>query len=78
MPTNNPKFSFRKNQLNDYVRYSALGFQMAIVIFIATWAGVKLDALLHLSVPVFTLFFSILSVVGVLYYFIRGFVPKKK
>lgn len=78
MPTNNPKFSSRKNQLNDYVRYSALGFQMAIIIFMATWVGVKLDAWLQLSVPLFTLIFSILSVVGVLYYFIKGFIPKKK
>lgn len=77
MPTNNPRFSSRKKQLSEYARYSAMGFQMAVVIFVCTWAGTKLDDLLGLTVPVFTLVFSLLSVVLVMWYFVRSFLKKK-
>ncbi|MBL7915845.1 MAG: AtpZ/AtpI family protein [Bacteroidia bacterium] len=50
---------------------------MAAIIFFSTWGGVKLDEWLELKIPVFTLTFSILSVVLSLYYFIKGFTPKE-
>lgn len=79
MPTNSPKFNSKKKPLNDYVRYSAMGFQMAVIIFVSTWGGVKLDAFLNLKkIPIFTLIFSLLSVVLSLYYFIRGISQKPK
>lgn len=71
MPTNTPKFKSKKKPLNDYARYSALGFQMAAVIFLFTWGGVKLDEYLHLKIPVFTLILSLSSVVLSLYYFLK-------
>ncbi len=77
MPTSQPNPNSKKKQLNDYARYSAMGFQMAAIIFISTWGGVKLDAYLNNKIPVFTLLFSILSVVLSMYFFIRGFVKKK-
>ncbi len=77
MPTNQPKFNSKKKPLNEYARYSAMGFQMAAIIFISTWGGVKLDEYLEYKIPVFTLLFSILSVVLSMYYFIRGFIKKK-
>ncbi len=72
MPTNNPKFKSKKKQLNEYARYSAMGFQMAAIIFVSTWAGMKLDEVIQVSIPVFTLTFSLLSVALSMYYFIRG------
>ncbi len=77
MPTNQPNPNSKKKPLNEYARYSAMGFQMAAIIFISTWGGVKLDEYLELKIPVFTLLFSILSVVLSMYYFIRGFIKKK-
>jgi ATP synthase protein I len=77
MPTNSPKFRSKKKLLNDYARYSAIGFQMAVVIFLCTWAGVKLDGLFSLKTPVFTLIFSLLSVVLVMFYFVKVFMSKK-
>ena len=77
MPTSQPNPNSKKKQLNDYARYSAMGFQMAAIIFISTWGGVKLDAYLDLKIPVFTLSFSILSVVLSMYFFIKGFISKK-
>lgn len=73
MPINHRSSSQKKKQLNDYARYSAIGIQIAVFIFGATYGGVKLDALLHLKVPVFTLLFSLLSVVMSMVYFFRTF-----
>jgi hypothetical protein len=58
------------------MRYSAMGFQMAAIIFLATWGGVKLDEYLEMKIPVFTLTFSLLSVILSIYYFIRDFLKK--
>lgn len=76
MPTPNPKIKPKKKPLNEYARYSAMGFQMAAIIFLCTWAGVRLDEYLQLSIPVFTLVLSLASVVLSLYYFIRGISKK--
>ncbi|MGR6087330.1 MAG: AtpZ/AtpI family protein [Arcticibacter sp.] len=73
MPTNLKNSSPKKKQLNDYARYSAIGIQIAAFIFGATYGGVKLDAWLQLKVPVFTLLFSLLSVVMSMVYFFRSF-----
>ncbi|MBL7923941.1 MAG: AtpZ/AtpI family protein [Bacteroidia bacterium] len=48
-----------------------MGLQMGFTIFFMTWAGVKLDEYLQLKFPAFTLTFALLSVTGVLYYFIK-------
>jgi putative effector of murein hydrolase LrgA (UPF0299 family) len=55
-----------------------MGFQMAVVIFVCTWAGTKLDEWLGLEIPVFTLVLSLLSVVLVMYYFVKSFMTNKK
>jgi hypothetical protein len=60
-----------KKQLNSYVRFSALGIQMALTILIMTWAGSKLDKYVGMKIPVFTLVFALLSATGSMYYFIR-------
>jgi hypothetical protein len=73
MSTNSPSSNQRKKQLNDYARYSAIGIQIAVFIFFATFGGVKLDAWLGLKIPVFTLLFSLLSVVMSMVYFFKSF-----
>ena len=55
-----------------------MGLQMAVVIFVCTWAGTKIDEWLSLNTPVFTLVFSLLSVVLVMYYFVKSFISNKK
>ncbi|MBL0342250.1 MAG: AtpZ/AtpI family protein [Bacteroidetes bacterium] len=71
MPINTQKSKSKKRPLNDYARYSAIGFQMAAVIFLFTWGGVKLDEYLHLKIPIFTLLLSLASVVLSLWYFLK-------
>ncbi|MFO0204030.1 MAG: AtpZ/AtpI family protein [Alphaproteobacteria bacterium] len=78
MPTNSPKFRSKKKQLSDYARYSARGFPMAVVIVVCTLAGTKLDECLSLDTPIFTLILSLLSVVLVMYYFVKSFITNKK
>lgn len=73
MSTSSQNSNKRKSQLNDYARYSAIGLQIAVFIFAATYGGVQLDAWLGLKIPVFTLLFSLLSVVTAMVYFFRSF-----
>ncbi|HMT28594.1 MAG TPA: AtpZ/AtpI family protein [Bacteroidia bacterium] len=77
MPINSPKSKSKRKPLNDYVRYSAVGLQMGMIIFLFTWGGVKLDSWLQLKIPVFTLVFSLSSVVLSLYYFLKDVGTKK-
>ena len=76
MPTDQPKSS-RKKPLDNYARYGAMGLQMGAIIFLLSWAGVKLDAWLHMKFPVFTLVLALFSVFAALWYFIKEFLPKK-
>jgi hypothetical protein len=77
MPTNNPKQDFRKKQLNDYARFSAVGLQMAGLIILFTWGGNKIDGWLDLKIPVFTLVLSLTSVAGSIWYLIKEFSGRK-
>ncbi len=62
--------------VNSYVRYSGLAFQMMATIGLGVWAGIKLDQWLKLKFPAFTITLSLLSVVGSLIQLIRG-LPKE-
>ncbi len=57
-----PSLKKKKKSLDDYARYSSIAFQMLIIILIGVFGGIKLDEWLKLSVPVFTIVFSILAV----------------
>lgn len=63
--------SSKKKQLDDYIKYSGIGLQMVAIIIIGVFAGVKLDKVLELSVPVFTLVLSLGSVAFTMYYLIK-------
>jgi hypothetical protein len=54
-----------------------MGLQMGAIIFLLTWAGVKLDEKLGLKFPAFTLFMALFSVTAALWYFIKDFLPRK-
>jgi ATP synthase protein I len=56
----------------DYARFSGLGFQMLGFIAISLVIGIGLDRYFPLGkVPVFTIIFSVLGVIGALVYVIR-------
>lgn len=57
----------KKKALDNYTRYSSIAFQMLIIILIGVFGGIKLDEWLKLTVPVFTIILSILSVILAIY-----------
>ena len=57
----------KKKSLDSYTRYSSIAFQMLIIILIGVFGGIKLDEWLKLTVPVFTIILSILSVILAIY-----------
>lgn len=78
MPTNSPPQRSKKNQLNDYARFSAMGLQMGIIIFLFVWSGQKLDQYLKFQFPVFTVAGSFLGIGAALYFVIRNLNNIKK
>ncbi len=65
-----------KKELNNYAKYSSLGFQMVVIILIGVFGGLKLDKYLAWKIPVFTVVFSLLSVALAIYYAIKDFLKK--
>ena len=67
-----------KNQeskgLQDFGKYSGLAFQMIAIIAVMTWGGVKLDKVLGLSTPVFTIILSLLGVFAGIYVAVKDFI----
>lgn len=51
-----------------------MAFQMIIIILVMTWGGTKLDKLLNLETPVFTIILSLLGVFGGIYTSIKDFI----
>jgi F0F1-type ATP synthase assembly protein I len=62
-----PSAEKKKKSLDSYTRYSSIAFQMLIIILIGVFGGIKLDEWLKLTVPVFTIILSILSVILAIY-----------
>ncbi len=62
-----PSLRKKKKSLGNYTRYSSIAFQMLVIILIGVFGGIKLDEWLKLSVPVFTIVLSILSVILSIY-----------
>ncbi|MCC6690528.1 MAG: AtpZ/AtpI family protein [Bacteroidia bacterium] len=61
----------------NYAKYAGMGLQMAAIMGIGTYAGVRLDDYIGFKkFPVFTLLFSLVSVFGAIYYFIKDFLKK--
>jgi ATP synthase protein I len=60
---NQNKKKQKLNQLNTYVKYSGLGFQMIGVIGLFTFIGFKIDESLESKTPIIT---ALLSLVGVI------------
>jgi ATP synthase protein I len=67
-----------KNQENDglksYARFTALGFQMIIIILVSVWGGIKLDKLFGFANPIFTVILSLLGVFAAIYAAVKDFI----
>ena len=59
-----------KSSVNAYMKYSGMGIQMALIILVLSFLGVKLDDYLKTK-PVFTVILSLAAVILAMYVFIR-------
>lgn len=62
-PNSTPKKE-KQSQLNSYVRYSGLAFQMLGAIGLAAWGGIALDRYFELKFPVFLVVLTLMAVVA--------------
>lgn len=73
-----PKKKNLKNLQNkgikDFARYSGMAFQMAGIILVTVWGGVKLDKLTGWHTPVFTIVLSLLGVFAAIYTAVKDFI----
>ena len=67
----------RKNQLNSYVKYSSLATQMIIIILAGSFFGDFLDLRTNTTIPLFTIFLSLLSIIASLYYVFKSITNDK-
>lgn len=56
---------------NNFLKYTGMASQMAITILIGVFGGIKLDELLSLQTPIFTLILSLLAVAASMYFVIK-------
>jgi len=66
---NNQKQS--KKQLNKYVRFSGIAFQMIVIIALSSYAGSKLDDVYPNSYKLFTIILSLIGVALSMYFVIK-------
>jgi F0F1-type ATP synthase assembly protein I len=67
----------KKNSLNNYAKYSSIAMQMLVIILIGVFGGVKIDEWLDLSIPLFTVLLSLLSVIIAIYTVVKDLLKKK-
>ena len=48
-----------QSNLNDYAKYSTIAFQMIAIILVGVFGGIKLDQIVRLEFPVFTVVLTI-------------------
>jgi uncharacterized membrane protein YbjE (DUF340 family) len=77
-PSKTPSDKKRKlTQIDNYLKFSGLAFQMIFVMGLAAWGGHTLDKYLEFTIPVFAIIFIILSLIGILYSLIKYLNSKK-
>jgi F0F1-type ATP synthase assembly protein I len=62
--------------LQAYAKYSGLAFQMIAIILLTTWGGTKLDKILEMKKPVFTIILSLIGVFAAIYTSVKDFIKK--
>ena len=65
-------------QPNDFLKYSNLFIQMAVIIGLSSFGGQKLDHYFNYKQPVFTIILSLLGIFFALYLVLKDFIRPKK
>jgi hypothetical protein len=64
-------------KVNNYMKYSSMVFQLAIVIGLGVWGGRSLDKYLDLKFPAFTLILLFVALFAGMYWTLKDFIKKK-
>jgi len=67
----NNQIQKKKERLNNYARFSGVGFQMLATIGVGVWGGIKLDNVYPNNYQVFTVICSLISIGVALYLVIK-------
>jgi len=67
-----------KKQLSAYARFSSIAFQMIVIIGVGTYVGVTLDEMYTNQYNLYTLIFSLGSVIVSMVYVIRRIITASK
>jgi len=60
--------------VNNYIKYTQIGFQMAIIITLGAFGGKKLDEYFQMTTPIWTIVLSLLSIAAALYLALKDFI----
>ncbi|MBN1181014.1 MAG: AtpZ/AtpI family protein [Bacteroidales bacterium] len=66
-----------KESLNSFAKYSTLAFQMIAIILFGVIGGIKLDKYTTMEFPLFTVLFTVISVILSIYFAIKDFIKMK-
>jgi len=67
----NNQIQKKKERLNNYARFSGVGFQMLATIGVGVWGGIKLDNIYPNNYQVFAVICSLISIGVALYLVIK-------
>lgn len=64
------------NYMQEYAKYSGLMFQISAIVAIGVLGGIKLDKVLALSHPVFTVLLTVISSLIAIYHLFHTIIKK--
>lgn len=67
-----------QKQPNNYFKYTNMAIQMAVIIGIGSWGGLKLDDYFSNKSPVFTIVLSLVSIFAAMYFSLKDFIKPGK
>ncbi|HRG57942.1 MAG TPA: AtpZ/AtpI family protein [Bacteroidia bacterium] len=66
-----------KKSPNSIIRYSGMGLQMAAIMLLGAWAGIKIDKYFNINNNIFTATLTILAVIIAVYLTIKDLIKNK-
>ena len=68
----------KKSNANEYLKYSGMAIQMGVLIFLGTFAGIKIDERMGNDPPWATLIGSLIGIAAAFYLTLKDFFVGKK
>lgn len=66
----------KKQQFDNFIKYSNIGMQMLVIIAAGVFGGYKLDTWMKNKFPVFLILLSTIALAAAIYHAIRDFLKK--